>query len=254
MDPDDFVRERGAEAYLEALRGSKPAIEFLTEEVAAGADLSHPRARAEAVNRLLPFVARLRSPVERTGYLAMIADRLRVDEDVLRAELREALKSGRRRVSAPGPVPEGPERPPAGPPLNLAEGRLLAILASNPQVREALRLDLEPEDFAGSRAEPILRTLLEQGMDDPSLEPARLAGLLPDEASRSLLARVILEQEEEGGSESEARSCLSAIRRTRLKRERDRVQRQLERNRDAAALEELMARKMELSRQIDALS
>ena len=65
---------------------------------------------------------------------------------------------------------------------------------------------------------------------------------------------MLLEQEEEEGSEEEARSCLTAIRLTRLTRERDHVQRELEQSRDAAHLEELMGRKMELSRQIDALA
>ena len=261
MDPDDFVREKGAEAYLEALRGSKPAIEFLTDEVAEQYDLEHPRARAQAVNHLLPFVARLQSVVERTSYLNLIADRLRVDEDILRDELREALKAGRKQMRHAGrnaPHRQGQQQ--AGPKpvkLNRAEGRLVAILASNPRIRATLRQEVADDDFAGSGAETLMRTLLEDETADP--QPASLAGLLPDEASRALLARVLLERDEEeeqdeDGSEQEARSCLSAIRRTRLTREREAVQKQLENSHDAANMEELMTTKIELSRRIDALS
>ncbi len=263
MDPDDFVREKGAEAYLEALRGSKPAIEFLTDEVAAEYDLEHPHARAQAVNQLLPFVARLQSVVERTSYLNLIADRLRVDEDVLRDELREALKAGRKQMRHAGrnaPGRQGQQQAGSSPPpvkLNRAEGRLVAILASNPRVRATLRREVADDDFTGSGAETLMRTLLEDESADQ--QPASLAGLLPDEASRTLLARVLLERDDEEEqdedlSEREARSCLSAIRRTRLTREREAVQKQLERSHDAANLEELMATKIELSRRIDALS
>jgi hypothetical protein len=141
--------------------------------------------------------------------------------------------------------------------LNRAEGRLVAILASNPRVRAVLRREVADDDFAGSGAETLMRTLLEDESADQ--QPASLAGLLPDEASRSLLARVLLERDEEeeqdeSVSEQEARSCLSAIRRTRLTREREAVQKQLENSHDAANLEELMATKIELSRRIDALS
>lgn len=271
MDPDDFVREKGAKAYLEALRGSKPAIEFLTDDVAARFDLDHPHARAQAVNELLPFVARLQSVVERSSYLNLIADRLRVDEDILRDELREALKTGRKQMRHAGRgAASGPRRSsqaqqqqdqPSLPQLkvNRAEGRLLAILASNPRVRTTLRSELEDTDFAGSGAEIIIKTLLEGESNDPPLEPLTLTGLLPDEANRSLLARVLLERDEEEeqdeqGEEKEARNCLSAIRRTRLTRERAVVQKQLESSHDTAIMEELMTTKIELSRRIDALS
>ncbi len=262
MDPDDFVREKGGEAYLEALRGSKPAIEFVTDQVAASMDLEHPRSRAQAVNQVLPFVARLQSVVERTTYLALIADRLRVDEDVLRLELRDALKRGARQVAQPrqaahaeqADATAGSARDPRRP-LNRAQGRLLGLLAARPAVRAALRRELEPEDFAGSAAEKIVETVLE---DESGA--AEIAGRLDDEASRTLLARALFELEEDEEmddiSEQEARLCLSAIRRTRLTRERAQVQRQLEQGgeTDVANLDELMALKMDLSRQIDALS
>jgi hypothetical protein len=143
--------------------------------------------------------------------------------------------------------------------LNPAQGRLLAILASNPSVRKTLRQEVVDDDFEGSGAETLMRTLLDDESADPQLEPTSLAGLLPDEASRSLLARVLLERDEEeeqdeDGSEQEARHCLAAIRRTRLTRQREAVQKQLEKSHDEANLEELMATKIELSRRIDALS
>jgi DNA primase len=263
MDPDDFVRERGAEAYLNALKGSKSAIEFLADEMAERYNLEHPRDRAKACNEVLPFVARLESPVERTSYLNLIADRLRVDEDVLRDELRAALKAGKKQIHGPrrdtrGVAKPQPARPPQpAAPMNRAEGRLVVLLAQSPQARDTMRRELEDGDLAGSSAETIVKTLLEEPADR-LLEPANLAGLLPDEASRALLARVLLERDEEEeqteGQAEEARSCLAAIRRSRLTRERAAVQKQLETNRDAVNLEELMARKMELSRRIDALS
>jgi len=115
---------------------------------------------------------------------------------------------------------------------------------------------VEIDDFEGSRIEPILRVLLDgagdaPGTDDP-LEAAELTALLPDDESRALVTRAVLEHEE--GSAEEAESCLRAIRKSRLTQERDRVQRELERAREPAATNELMSQKIELSRRIDALS
>jgi len=250
LDPDDFVRKQGAGAYRAALEGSTPAIEFLADSFAAGLDLEDPRDRARGVNQLLPYLARRESPIERAGYLSLIARRFRVEEDLVVAELREALKRGLRGI---GDAKASSARPRVVQPLKPAEGRLLGILVGNPGARAKVLGSVEIDDFEGSRIEPILRTLLEgAGDEDEPLEPAAMTALLPDDESRALVTRAVLEHEE--GSAEEAESCLLAIRKSRLTQERDRVQRELERAHEPAATNELMSQKIELSRQIDALS
>jgi DNA primase len=251
-DPDEFVRRRGADAFRAALGTASPAIEFLAEHFASGLDLADPRQRAEGVNRLLPFLARLTSPIERTGYLETIASRFRVDDDLVVAELRAALKQGARGMSPTAGRPR--PRPPQPAPLLPAEGKLLGMLLGNPRARAAVLERIDLDDLAGSRIEPIVRALLEQARTNPEeVDAATFVAGLPDEASRALVARSLLEQEDDGTPE-EARDCLRAVRRNRLAQERRRLQRELEGTVDPAALNELMSRKMELSRKIDALS
>ena len=55
-------------------------------------------------------------------------------------------------------------------------------------------------------------------------------------------------------SRDEALRCAESIRLRRLRTERDRLQKEMEREADVARLDDLMRRKVEVSREIDALS
>ena len=96
---------------------------------------------------------------------------------------------------------------------------------------------------------------MEETRDDPDgVDAASLIGKLSDEPSRNLMARALLEREGEEGTTDDARNCMRAIRKDRLSAERRDLQRELEQAADPAALNDLLSRKMELSRKIDALS
>jgi DNA primase len=254
LDPDDFVRERGPEAFGEALRGSTPAIAFLAEHFAEEVDLSDPHERAEGVNRVLPFVARLKSPIERTGHLQTIASAFRVDGDLVLAELRNTLKAGSRSLRPAAARPDRGADPRAPLTVTPAERRLLGILFADAETRAAVLEHLHPDDLSGSPIEPILRVLIEHAQTDPGAEDAAaLMAVIPDEAGRNVVARALVEQEDEESTVDDARSCLRAIRKARLSVERRDLQKELERTADPSALDELLSRKIELSRKIDAL-
>ena len=261
LDPDDFVRERGAEAFHAALKGSTPAVEYLAETFAAELDLDDPRQRAAGVNKMLPFLARLDSAIERTGYLPIIAARFRVEEDLVVADVRQALKKGARGVSLSAPPKSGPARrsPTPPPPVQPAELRLLGALLASRKALDAVLEEIELDDFHGSRIEPVLRTLVEYAREEPEgIEPAVLAEKLPDEESRTLMTRALLAQEVDEGSVEDARNCLRAVEKSRLTRERERIQRELHHvatrsGGDPATVNDLMVQKMDLSRKIDAL-
>jgi DNA primase len=98
LDPDRFIRERGVEAYKEALRGARRQSDYLIER----ARLLFPGASSEqkvkAMNFLLPHIRRMPETLARDQFAADAAQKLGIGSAVLREELRQAALKRRDRV------------------------------------------------------------------------------------------------------------------------------------------------------------
>jgi DNA primase len=98
LDPDRFIRERGADAYKEALRESRRQAEYLIER----ARILFPGASAEqkvkAMNFLLPHIRRLPEALAREQFAADASQKLGIGSAVLRDEVRLAALRRRERV------------------------------------------------------------------------------------------------------------------------------------------------------------
>ncbi len=87
-DPADYILKEGKDAWRARVREAKHVIEFL---LAALKEMhAEPRAYAKAARRtVLPFIAMIKSPIDRDHFIGVVAERLNVSEDAVRAELAE---------------------------------------------------------------------------------------------------------------------------------------------------------------------
>jgi DNA primase len=86
MDPDDFVRQQGKEAFLQLLTEARPLLEVFLDETLVDYDGSIA-GKVRSVRTVAPLLRLLDSRVEQESYLQLLTRRLGVSEDVLRQEL-----------------------------------------------------------------------------------------------------------------------------------------------------------------------
>ncbi|MGQ9896929.1 MAG: DNA primase [Acidobacteriota bacterium] len=127
-DPDDFVRLRGASAYRVSLKQSQPLVEYLADVATLEYDLTYPAGRAQAVNSVLPYIAKLNDAIERDLAAERLADRLRLDTRMIRAALQQAARERRAELSAE--TIEVVEK------LTLTERQVLQVLLAHPPLCE----------------------------------------------------------------------------------------------------------------------
>lgn len=72
MDPDDYVRERGAESLTAAIEGATPLSEYLFQHAAQDVDLRTLEGRSRLVEQCRPFIER----VPNGPFQALLGDRL----------------------------------------------------------------------------------------------------------------------------------------------------------------------------------
>jgi DNA primase len=235
-DPDLYIREKGPEAYLRALKESPPYVDYLISR-ARQMDLTTGEGKLRALNYLMPYVQKIPNGLLRSEWATRISQGLRIDEPVLRAALNKAATERRSEVKT---KPELVGK--AGKP---AERRLIRMLAEAESFKRELAQQLKLSHlYQGLETERIFAALIVAGLADRSMPPTEIGAML-EERDRRVFFEILFEDANEGTWE-EAESCMEALRRRQVEQELAQVQREIENNPNGPAMRELLARKQEL--------
>ena len=246
-DPDLFVRRAGAEAYRRQLETAPEYMDYAIEEAVSGRDLSSPKEKVAALNQVLPLLAALESPVERSHYVPVLADRLALDDAVVMDQLARAAKEKKLAIAPPLPARPGAEQP------LLAEAGLVRVLVEDVTARRELVTQLELEALGEIVIRPILTEIRVMAAREEEIGYAALSARFADERIVRLLGHIAM-QTEPVGDLNYARSCIASLQRDHLLAECRRIQRRIEATADGSVHAELTAKKFEMSQRIRELS
>ncbi|HUR34308.1 MAG TPA: DNA primase [Vicinamibacterales bacterium] len=217
-DPDTFIRRNGPDAYRERLKTSRPYLEYLLDQAAAGVDFAQDEARRQFLGRMLQVAAKIPEATARDQFADRIAHKARVTEDVVRAEIRKAAVHRRTEVTT-REIPSFGQLKPA------EKGLLWALVHNSRQGFSALE-ELEPEDLAPLAARTIfeLARSLRESTNADGLPSALLQRLSTENAQ--VFAAVAAMDSAPALSPVE---CARTIRKLRWQRERAAIQREIDR-------------------------
>jgi DNA primase len=235
-DPDLYIREKGAEAYIKALKESPPYVDYLIAR-ARQMDLTSGEGKLRAVNFLMPYVQKIPNRILRSEWATRISQHLRIDEPVLRAAMTKAVAERRSEVKTQPELVGNPAKP--------IERRLIRMLVEAEGFRKKLAQRLQHGGlYQGLETEKIFAALIVVVLSDEPTQATEIGALLP-ERERRMFFEILFEEAQEGSWE-EAESCLEALREKQVERELAQVQREIESCPAGAGLKELLARKQEL--------
>lgn len=248
-DPDLFVRNFGIDEYRRQLKQAPYYLDYLIEKAREKITPQSSRSKAEALNWLLPYLARVNNSIERSEMAHHVAERLGIDDPLVRNELQRA--AGQRRSEIRKNVVAWEAR------LKPAEIQILqSVFGQENLAQELLYFCASASYYRGLASEPIFEAILETLKQGEALNPEGVILRLPQEKDRELLMRVLYEEIEPLSPEQFA-SGLEALKRSYLERQRVTLQNQIkdaESRRDVAQLQELLRSHQEVVRQIAALS
>jgi DNA primase len=235
LDPDRYIRERGAKEYMAALRGARRHQDHLLERARQLFPPRTPEAKIKALNYLLPHIRRMPNRIARDEFAMDAAQKLGIDSALVREELKEAAAKRRDSLGAQKASP-----------LSRAEQILLQAFSS-PQASElyqsAEAAYLEHEaDFA--RISEDVREMLSQLRARPAgADPLQS---LVEPRHRQALAGVFVSVH---GAEPEldhVESAILSLRRSSLEQEQRAIRAALQDAERAGKAEEIL----ELSRDV----
>jgi DNA primase len=207
LDPDEYCKERGADAYRGKLDKAQTYFYWLADRARAKFDLRTAEGRVAGFQFLLPAIQRLPDKIERVAVVNDVAGYLGVDAGLVLENFRKAAMDRRDKKVAP-----------AREPLRADEKILLNLLVSDAEARQELIPELEQlpavEQFATRRIFRALFTLHSGGTVTYEELHARL-----EESDQELLASAVLQDETNGAAVSLSLGveCLRSLERSSLK-------------------------------------
>jgi len=247
LDPDSFVRKQGAAAYRQLLATVPTYIDYLTERAVARHNLNTPEGKVAAANAVMPYLARVPNPMLRAELASRLAERLRLDERLLREELRHVAGAARSEMHI---QPES-----AAPKATTAEKELLrAFMEDQGLADELLPQIVEQGMLEGLVTEPIFKRFLELRRRGERTEAAALEESLSAEARRALYESLFwaVEPPDRGRIDRHLRSLRARRARRQLDKLRGAMQEAIQSN-DWAKARELDQAKSNLENELRGL-
>ena len=191
-DPDSLLRAEGAPAFLSRLESARSILSFVMQQALSEEDLSTARGRATAHARVALILSKVPNAEEATTLAGQAARELRVDATQLWIEAQQLQRARltQSRFARPGAEPAAAETGWAAP--GLVERDLMLLLLRVEEARGILLPVMEDGDLA----HPGLRALLAALRRAPQAPAEELMHALDEDAEKSLLASLLVEERE----------------------------------------------------------
>lgn len=217
QDPDDFIRSRGPEAFLEAL---DRAEDWVTFYVRMSADRTATiEGRTKIAQEVFDIVRQIEDEIRADEYLKRLAQELRLNEHICRTEYQKFRQKAERRPLAATATPEQD----AAPVFSREDREFLAAVLRHPELLEEVRAALAEAPLPAGPLSTVISGLLEK-----TGRPSDLR--LEDNAARQLLAAAAAEDDSEETRDpcDQVRKRLNRIRRQAMEARSAQVLRELQ--------------------------
>jgi DNA primase len=207
LDPDRYIRERGAKEYATALRAARRHQDYLIDRARQLFPPRTPEAKIKALNFLLPHIRRMPNRIARDEFASDAAQKLGIDSALVRQELKEAASKRHDSLAAQSS------------PLTRAEQILLQAFSS-PQSSEICRIAEaayreHESDFAKMRAD-VHDILIQLRGREENADPLQC---LSEPDHRQLLASVFVSVHGAEPQPENIAEAVTTIRRSSLDRQ-----------------------------------
>jgi DNA primase len=229
LDPDRYIRERGAKEYMAALKGARRHQDYLIDRARLLFPPRSPEAKIKALNFLLPHIRRMPNAISRNEFANDAAQKLDIESALVREELKQAANKRRDFLAAP-----------AASPLTRAEQILLQAFSS-PHTSEIYRVAEaayreHAADFAKMRSDvqAVVQCLRGREAGSDAMQ------CLAEQAHRQMLAGIFISVHGAEPEVSDVEEAVLTVRRASLEQEQRALRAALQEAERRGAVDEVL--------------
>lgn len=204
-DPDEFIKNLGAEAFEERIEKARNGFMFSLEILERDYDLKSPEGKTGFLNEAARRLGRFEEEIERNNYIEAVAEKYHTGYEELRRlvgkmAVREGLAKPVQRPKTAG-VKEKEDG------IRKSQKILLTWLVSDERIFGQIKDYISPEDFSDGIYRKAAGLLFQQ-YHDGEINPARIMNYFTDEEEHREVAALFHTRIEELTSEREKEKAL----------------------------------------------
>ncbi|MEP6705731.1 MAG: DNA primase, partial [Acidobacteriota bacterium] len=177
-DPDDFIRENGAERYNHARGRAVPYLDFVLNSAMQGRTLANAKQKAEAIEDVLPVLSDIKNPIQKRESFDQTMNFFRVESTGLKRDLWTAVKQGSKVGSET--LKKQVKRATAAK-ITVAEQQLLELLVYDRELQEKVLPLLQETDYEELATAPVFQALYEINSKGEEVTLERVTELTGDD-------------------------------------------------------------------------
>ena len=179
-DPDEFVKNLGAEAFEERINKARNGFLFSLEVLERDYDMTSPEGKTSFFNEAAKRLTEFEEEIERNNYIEAVAEKYHISIDSLRRLVaKTAIKVGQ---ATPATQPKQTTAKDRGKEDGNLQSQkiLLTWLIENEQIFKQIKKYISPQDFTKELYQTVAELLYEQ-YEEGNLIPAKVMNHFTDE-------------------------------------------------------------------------
>ncbi len=208
-DPDEFIKNEGAEAYEERIKNAENGFFFEVRILYESKNIKDPDEKTAFIREVCEKLAGMPDEVERESYMASFSERYMIPMDTVKREVAAvaARNGGEYTVK---------ERPKAGaykekdPDENIKkiQRSLLTWISEEPKIYDAIKELITPADFTDRIYFAVAERLFSD-IEKGTLNPAAIVSMFEEEADQAVVAEIFNTELDRIESKEERNKALS---------------------------------------------
>ncbi|MFO7952637.1 MAG: DNA primase [Bacillota bacterium] len=191
-DPDSYIKEYGADSFLQLVDKATPLMEYRLTQLKKRYDLSTDKDRVEYTDELMSILLSAVNHIEQNYYLKKAAEELAIDEEALRSELKKRQKwSNRYKEEGKKDTPQEKNGQQQKSRISPAEKILISLMLQSKEIAEKGRNVLKLNYLTDSRVKEIVEKIWEYLDNDDTATVDKLLNYFDDPQINNLITEAV---------------------------------------------------------------
>lgn len=213
-DPDEFIKNLGAQAYQERIDNAITGIEFEVATLATEYKLNDPEDKIKFTNDVAKRLSAIEDPVSRHSYIDAVSARYNLDRDSFKSTVSKYGALGiseKETFVAQSTLEQSISNKNKAQDESKPQKLLLTWMVNDNRVFEKLKDVVSVEDFIDENHREVARKLYDQYAQKGKVDPAAIIDVSDDLEKQHLMAEILQTELPFDMSEDERRQAINDV-------------------------------------------